>query len=76
MDLSSAIATIKGYKLNEPGIRDIYNKWKLYYYYKLQHLSKTTIDYPNKVKSSGLRFINLDNNTSITGGVTLPSENA
>ena len=35
IDLSSAIATIKGYKLNEPGVRDIYNKQKLYYYYKL-----------------------------------------
>ncbi len=73
MDLSSAMATVKGQKLQTPGVREICNKWKLCYYCKLQHPGKNAQDCPNKSKST-LRLMRLDDNSS-DGGVSLPSEN-
>jgi len=35
IDLSSIIASVQGRSLTTPRVKDIYNKWKLYYYYKL-----------------------------------------
>lgn len=76
MDLSSAMAIVKGHKLSIPGVKDICDKWRLCYYCKLQHLGKTAKDCPNKTKPTGLRSMDLDDSASVAGGVSLPSENA
>ena len=72
IDLSSAIATVKGQKLSNPRVKDICMKWNLCFYYKLQHPGKDAKDCPNKGKSR-LHLIDL---TGPKGGVLLPLENA
>ena len=72
IDLSSAMATVKGQKLSNPGVKDIYMKWNLCFYYKLQYPGKDAKDCPNKGKSR-LYLIDLARSE---GGVLLPSENA
>ena len=72
MDLSSAMATVKGQKLSNPGVKDIYMKWNLCFYCKLQHPGKDAKDCPNRGKAR-LHLIDL---TGPEGGVLLPSENA
>ena len=72
MDLSSAIATVKGQKLSNPGVKDICMKWNLCFYCKLQHPGKDAQDCPNKGKSR-LHLMDL---ARPEGGVLLPSENA
>ena len=73
MNLSSAMITVKGQKLQTSEVREIYNKWKLCYYYKLQHLDKNAQDCPNKSKST-LRLMRLDDNFN-DGDVLLSSKN-
>ena len=74
MDLSSAIAAVKGRKLTEPYVREICNKWKLCYYCKHQHPGGAK-DCPNKLpRSTNLRsgiVTDLDDESSVSGGVPL-----
>lgn len=70
MDLSSAMAAVQGKSLKIPGVKDICTKWKLCYYCKLQHPGKTAKECPNK-SASTLRVVDLDDNLSIDGGVSL-----
>lgn len=73
MDLSSAMAMVQGKPLSTPGVKDICLKWKLCFYCKQQHLGKNAKDCPNK-KDSSLRAADLDDNTSMDGGVSLPGK--
>ena len=75
MDLSSAMATVKGQKLTNPGVKDICMKWNLCFYCKLQHPGKDAKDCPNKGKSN-FRLMNLEATPGPEGGVLLPSGNA
>lgn len=50
MDLSQAMAAVKGKSLKIPGVKDICNTWNLCYYCKLQHPGKTAINCPSKDK--------------------------
>ena len=52
MDLSSAVAAVKGKSLRVPGVRKICDIWQLCYYCKLFHPGKTAINCPNKEKKS------------------------
>ena len=58
MDLSSAMAAVKGHSLKTEGVRKICEDWKLCFYCKRQHPGKSTIDCPNK-KSTHLRTMDL-----------------
>ncbi len=75
MDLSSAMATVKGQKLTNPGVKGICMKWNLCFYCKLQHPGKDAKDCPNKGKSN-FRLMNLEATPGPEGGVLLPSGNA
>ena len=70
MDLSSAMAIVKGQKLSNPGVKGICMKWNLCFYCKLQHPGKDAKDCPNRGKSS-LHLMNLAD----PGGVLLPPGN-
>lgn len=48
MDLSQALAAVKGKSLKIPKVKEICNTWNLCYYCKLFHPGKTAIDCPNK----------------------------
>ena len=75
MDLNSAMVTVKGQRLQTPGVKEICDKWKLCYYCKLQHPGKNAKECPNKGKSD-LRLMEMDDTSSVDGGVRLPSGNA
>ena len=51
-------------------VKEICNKWKLYYYCKLQHSSKTAKKCFNK-KSSSLRLVDLDDTSNVDEDVSL-----
>ena len=70
MDLSSAMAAVWGKPLATSGVRDICNKWNLCYYCKLQHLGKMAKECSNR-KPPSLRVVDLENDASINGGVSL-----
>ena len=69
MDLSAAIAAVQGKSTKIPGIRELYSKQNLYFYYKLQH-SGGAKEYLNK-KTTNLRIVDFDNTVSIDSGITL-----
>ena len=48
MDLTQALAFVKGQSLKAPAVRKVCNDWQLCYYCKLQHPGKTAINCPNK----------------------------
>lgn len=75
MDLSTAIAAVKGKPLSVPGVKDICNKWQLCYYCKYQHPGKTAKECPNK-KPFNLRTFDLDDTANNDGGVPLYPGNA
>ena len=70
MDLSSAMAAVQGKPLVTSEVRDICNKWNLYYYCKLQHSGKTVKECLNR-KPSSLRVVNLEDDASINDDVSL-----
>ena len=70
MDLSSAITAVQGKPISILGVKEICNKWKLYYYCKLQHSDKNVKKCFNK-KSSTLHFVDIDDISSVDGGVPL-----
>ena len=74
MDLSSAMATVKGQRLQTPGVKEICTKWGLCFYCKLQHPGKGAKECPNKGKSD-LRLMDLEDSPLSEGGVRLPSGN-
>ena len=51
MELSQAMAAVKGKSLKTEGMRDICDKWNLCHYCKQKHPGKTAIDCPNKKSS-------------------------
>ena len=60
MDLSQAMAAVKGQSLGTPKVRDICKAWNLCYYCKLSHPGFTAINCPNKGKKrSDLRAMDL-----------------
>ena len=71
MDLNSAMAVISGKSLSVPGVRDICNKWNLCFYCKKKHPGKNAKECPNKKSLSSLRVIDLDDNLSTDGGVSV-----
>ena len=58
MDLSSAMAAVKGQSLKTEGVRKICEDWKLCFYCKLQHPGKSATDCPNK--RTNLRSMELE----------------
>ena len=73
MDLSSAMAAVQGKPLVTSEVRDICNKWNLCYYCKLQHSGKMAKECSNR-KPSSLRVVNLEDDASINGDVSLSAE--
>jgi hypothetical protein len=59
MDLSSAMAAVKGQSLKTEGVRKICEDWKLCFYCKLQHPGRSAADCPNK--KINLRSMELQN---------------
>jgi hypothetical protein len=59
MDLSSAMAAVKGQFLKTEGVRKICEDWKLCFYCKLQHSGRSAADCPNK--KINLRSMELQN---------------
>ena len=70
MNLSFVIVIVQDKSLAIPKVKEICNKWKLCYYYKLQHSSKTTKEYFNK-KLFALYFVDLDNIVNVDEDVSL-----
>ena len=64
MDLNSAIAVISGKSLSVSEVRDICNKWNLYFYCKKKHLGKNAKECLNKKSLSSLHVVDLDDNLS------------
>ena len=70
MNLSSAIAAVQGKSISILRIKKICNKWKLYYYCKLQHSNKNVKKCLNK-KFSIFCLVDIDDISSVDGGVPL-----
>ena len=73
MNLSSAMAAVQGKPLVTSEMRDICNKWNLYYYCKLQHSDETVKKCLNR-KPSSLHVVDLENDASINDDVSLSAE--
>ena len=71
MNLNSVIAVISGKSLSVSEVRDICNKWNLYFYCKKKHLGKNAKECLNKKSSSLLCVIDLDDNLSTDGEVSV-----
>lgn len=52
INVSQAMAAVKGRSLKRPGVREVCNTWNLCYYCKLSHPGKTAINCPNKGEKS------------------------
>ena len=63
MDLSSAMAAVKGQSLKVPGVKEICEQWRLCFYCKQSHPGKTAIDCPNKKAPSTIRSLVLYNDS-------------
>ncbi len=70
MNLSSAMTAVQGKILAISEVKDICNKWKLCYYCKLQHPSKTVKECSNK-KFFTLRVTDMNDDVSIDDDVSL-----
>ncbi len=70
MNLSSAMTAVQSKTLAISEIKDICNKWKLCYYCKLQHSSKTVKECSNK-KFFTLRVTDMNDDVSIDDDVSL-----
>ncbi len=75
MNLSSAMAAVQSKALATSEVKDICNKWKLCYYCKLQHPSKTAKECSNK-KFFTLRVTDMNDDVSIDDGVSLSARKA
>jgi len=69
MNLSFVTIIVQGKSLAILEVKEIYNKWKLCYYYKLQHLSKIAKKCFNK-KSFILRLVNLNDIVNVDEDVS------
>ncbi len=70
MNLSSAMTAVQSKALAISEVKDICNKWKLCYYCKLQHSSKTVKECSNK-KFFTLRVTDMNDDVSIDDDVSL-----
>ena len=70
MNLSSAITAVQGKSISILRIKEICNKWKLYYYCKLQHSNKNAKEYLNK-KFSTLHLVDINDISSVDEDVPL-----
>ena len=70
------MAAVKDKSLDVLGVRDIYNKWQLYYYCKESYKGKTVKNYLNKKKFFNLRIVDLDDIVNIDNNVFISSEKA
>ncbi len=70
MNLSFAMTAVQSKTLAISEVKDICNKWKLYYYCKLQHSSKTVKECSNK-KFFTLRVTDMNDDVSINDDVSL-----
>ncbi len=70
MNLSFAMTAVQSKALATSEIKDICNKWKLCYYCKLQHSSKTVKECSNK-KFFTLRVTDMNDDVSINDDVSL-----
>ena len=73
MNLSSAITAVQGKPISILEIKEICNKWKLYYYCKLQHLDKNVKECLNK-KFSAFHLVDIDDTSSVDESVPLAAE--
>ena len=74
MDLSEAMAAVKGKSTKVPSVKEICNAWNLCYYCKLQHPGKTAANCPNKsAKAANARAMILYEPTEPLSLPTTPS---